>query len=45
MHSNEEFLKRLQSHDIEMLLLEAEELGPRYVNAIKEQLIRLDIKR
>lgn len=44
MHNNETFLKKLNAIDIEMLLLEAGELGPRYVEAIKDQLNRLGIK-
>lgn len=44
MHNNETFLKKLAQYDIEMLLLEAEELGPQYVAALKDQLNRLNIK-
>lgn len=45
MHTNEAFLKRgaAAGADVEALMLEAIELGPKYVEALKEQLARLGV--
>jgi hypothetical protein len=40
MHTNEAFLKRT---DTAALMLEAVELGPKYVEALKEQIARLGV--
>jgi len=42
MHKSEEFLKSLTDEEVLLLIFEAEEKGPRYVAALKEQIQRLD---
>jgi hypothetical protein len=42
MHKNETFLKDLTDEELLLLMFEAEEKGPRYVAALKEQIQRLD---
>ena len=42
MHKNEIFLKNISDEDLLLLMFEAEEKGPQYVAALKEQITRLD---
>lgn len=42
MHKNEAFLKNLTDEELLLLMFEAEEKGPQYVAALKEQVTRLD---
>jgi hypothetical protein len=42
MHKNETFLKSLDDEQLLQLLFDAEEKGPQYLAALKEQIERLD---
>jgi hypothetical protein len=42
MHKNEAFLKNISDEELLLLMFEAQEKGPQYVDALKEQIQRLD---
>lgn len=42
MHKNESFLKDISDEELLLLMFEAEALGPKHVEALKEQVQRLD---
>lgn len=42
MHNTEKFLKNIGDEDLLQIMFEAEEKGPAYVKALKEQLARLE---
>ncbi len=42
MHKNETFMKNISEEELLLLIIEAEEKGPQYLAALKEQVQRLD---
>jgi uncharacterized protein YfkK (UPF0435 family) len=45
MHTQEAFLKKATTEEIATLVQEAEAQSPRHVQALKDQLTRLEIER